>query len=122
VTREILGAFERVVFEHRVAAGQDGLPRLESRVARSYFKTRIPEDHRLVTLARQAAERLGRPMRTKISGGGSDANIFFEQGISLGILGTGMREIHTTREFVRLDDMVRATELLLEIIQLHSAS
>ena len=91
-------------------------------MARSYFKTRIPEDHRLVTLARQAAERLGRPMRTKISGGGSDANIFFEQGISLGILGTGMREIHTTREFVRLDDMVRATELLLEIIQLHSAS
>jgi tripeptide aminopeptidase len=121
LTQEILGAFERVVCEHRATAGQDGLPRLESRVVKNYFKTRIPENHRLVRLARQAAERLGRPMRTKISGGGSDANIFFEHGISLGILGTGMREIHTTREFVRLDDMVRAAELLLEIIQVHSA-
>jgi di/tripeptidase len=33
-----------------------------------------------------------------------------------------MREIHTTREFVRLDDMVRAAELLVEIIQLHAGS
>jgi tripeptide aminopeptidase len=73
----------------------------------------------LVDLAQRAAQRLGRGMRTKISGGGSDANIFFEKGIPLGILGTGMREIHTVREYVRLDDMVRATELLLQIMQLH---
>jgi di/tripeptidase len=33
-----------------------------------------------------------------------------------------MREIHTTREFVRLEDMVRAVELVLEIIQLHAGS
>ena len=59
-------------------------------------------------------------MKTKISGGGSDANIFFEKGIPLGILGTGMREVHTTREFVRLDDMIRATELLVAIIRQHS--
>jgi tripeptide aminopeptidase len=75
----------------------------------------------LVSLAKQAAARRGRSLKTKISGGGSDANIFFEKGIPLGILGTGMREVHTTREFVRLDDMIRAAELLLEIIQLHSA-
>ena len=67
--------------------------------------------------AKRAAASLGRCLQTKITGGGSDANIFFEKGIPLGILGTGMREVHTTREFVRLDDMVRATELLIEIIQ-----
>jgi tripeptide aminopeptidase len=59
-------------------------------------------------------------MSAKKSGGGSDANIFFEKGIPLGILGTGMREIHTLREYVRLEDMVRAVELLLGIIRLHA--
>jgi tripeptide aminopeptidase len=71
-------------------------------------------------LARSAAAKLGRTIRAKISGGGSDANIFFEKGIPLGILGTGMREIHTVREYVRLEDMVRAAELVIEIIRQHS--
>jgi tripeptide aminopeptidase len=122
VTAGIVGAFEQAVAEYRTRAGHDGLPRLEAQVNRSYFRTRIPEDHPVVMLARSAATKLGRPMRTKKSGGGSDANIFFEKGIPLGILGTGMREIHTVREYVRLDDMARAAELLLEIIQLHALS
>jgi tripeptide aminopeptidase len=59
-------------------------------------------------------------MKTKTSGGGADANIFFEKGIMTGVLGTGMRDMHTVRESVGLDDMVRTTELLLEIIRVHS--
>jgi len=31
-----------------------------------------------------------------------------------------MRDMHTVRESVCLDDMVRTTELLLEIIKLHA--
>ncbi|MGE5259011.1 MAG: M20/M25/M40 family metallo-hydrolase [Hyphomicrobiales bacterium] len=119
VTSGILAAFERIVAAEREGRSPDGLPRLETRVERSYSATRIPVEHPLVGLAQRAAQGLGRSLRTKISGGGSDANIFFEKGIPLGILGTGMREIHTVREHVRLDDMIRATELLLEIIRLH---
>jgi tripeptide aminopeptidase len=117
VTDGIIAAFERVVAQHPKTGELDGLPKLEARLERSYSQTHIPEDHALVLRAKRAAASLGRCLKTKISGGGSDANIFFEKGIPLGILGTGMREVHTTREFVRLDDMVRATELLLEIIQ-----
>jgi tripeptide aminopeptidase len=120
VTAGILGAFERVIRADRERHPADDLPRLETHVERSYSGTRIPAEHPLVDLARRAAQRLGRGMRTKISGGGSDANIFFEKGIPLGILGTGMREIHTVREYVRLDDMIRATELLLEILKDHA--
>jgi tripeptide aminopeptidase len=121
LTAGIIAAFERVAAEQRKQAGQhDGLPRVEARVQRSYSRTRIPEDHPLVVLARQAAAKLGRSMKAKISGGGSDANIFFEKGLPLGILGTGMREVHTVREFVRLEDMVRAVQLLVEIIRLHA--
>lgn len=120
LTAGIVGAFEQVVAGNRALAIHDGLPRMEARVERSYFRTCIAEDHPVVTLACRAADRLGRPMKTKKSGGGSDANIFFRKGIQLGILGTGMREIHTLQEYVRLEDMMRATELLLEIIRLHA--
>jgi tripeptide aminopeptidase len=61
-------------------------------------------------------------MVSKTSGGGADANIFFEKGIMTGVLGTGMRDVHTVRETVGLDDMERAAELLLEIIKLHADS
>jgi tripeptide aminopeptidase len=59
-------------------------------------------------------------MIPKITGGGADANIFFSKGIIVGVLGTGMRDMHTTRENIRLDDMVYAAELVSEIIRLHA--
>jgi len=122
VTANIVNTFQRVIAAGRGGEPQNGLPKVETRVERSYSRTRIPEDHLLVDLARRAADRLGRGMRTKISGGGSDANIFFEKGIPLGVLGTGMRKVHSVREHVRLEDMVRAAELLLKIIQEHADS
>jgi tripeptide aminopeptidase len=122
VTADIVSAFERVAAAHRNSQDNDGLPKIEARQQRSYSRTRIPGDHPLVDLARRAADRLGLGMHTKISGGGSDANVFFEKGIPLGILGTGMREVHSVREYVALEDMIRATELLLGIIRLKASA
>jgi tripeptide aminopeptidase len=116
----IIEAFERVVGGYSVLQAENDLPRVETFVDRSYARTCIPEDHPLVILAMQAAAKLGRSMKPKVSGGGSDANIFFEHGIPLGVLGTGMREVHSVREFVRLEDMIRAVELLVEIIRLQA--
>ena len=98
----------------------DGLPRLETSIRQDFPVMNVPEDHRVVTLAKAAARRLGREMTTKTGGGGSDANIFFKHGIVMGILGTGMTDVHSVRESIRLDDMVKSVELLLEIIQTHS--
>ena len=98
----------------------DELPRVEFNIKKDFPRTHIPDDHPLVNLASRAAENLGRKMKTKTTGGGADANIFFEKGIFTGVLGTGMSDMHTVRESVKLDDMVRTAELLLEIIRLHS--
>jgi tripeptide aminopeptidase len=38
----------------------------------------------------------------------------------LGVLGTGMTDMHTLQESVKLADMIATTELLLEIIRLHA--
>ena len=120
-TRKIVRSFERQVSHYKEAfPSDDGLPRLEVEVRQDFSDLKIPDEHPVVALAKEAASSLGREMKTKTSGGGSDANIFFGHGIVTGVLGTGMKDMHTVRESIRLDDMVKSVELLLEIIQLHA--
>jgi tripeptide aminopeptidase len=120
ITNEIVSSFKTVVDSYKKSPVDDGLPRLEVFIDHDFIRTHISDDHPVVTLARKASENLGRKMVTKTTGGGADANIFFEKGIVTGVLGTGMRDMHTVRESIRLEEMVRTTELVLEIIKLHA--
>ena len=120
ITNKIVFSFTEAIENYKKMNANDELPRVEINIKKDFPRTHIPDDHPVIKLATQAAENLGRKMKTKTTGGGADANIFFEKGIFTGVLGTGMRDMHTVRESVKLDDMVRTTELLLEIIRLHS--
>ncbi|OEU45477.1 MAG: peptidase T [Desulfobacterales bacterium S7086C20] len=120
-TDKIIRAFEHEVSVYRETfPSDDGLPRLESQIYQDFPAMNIPEDHMVVDLAREAASNLGSNMEPKTSGGGSDANIFFEHGIVCGILGTGMQDVHTVRESIRLADMVKSVELLVELIEAYT--
>jgi tripeptide aminopeptidase len=119
VTDTIIGAFESIVISSENNSS-DGLPKVDILIEDDFSRTDIPEDHPVVALAQKAAYNLGRKMITKTTGGGADANVFFAKGIVAGVIGTGMRDMHTVRESVKVDDMIRAGELLLEIIRLHS--
>ena len=120
VTSTIAAAFKTAVENYKPKS--DGLPRLEVNIIPEFPQTHVPDDHPMVVLAQKAAKNLGRAIRTKISGGGADANIFFEKGIMTGVLGTGMRDMHTTRESVALEDMEKTAALVLEIIRLHATA
>ena len=122
ITNKIVASFENCVADYRKDGRDRGLPRLEATVEREYSATHISEDHRIVVLARQAAANLGRNMVCKSTGGGSDANIFNEKGITTGVLGTGIKDVHTVEESVRLDDMVKAAELVVEIVRIQAAT
>jgi tripeptide aminopeptidase len=120
-TQKIVRAFESQVADYRAwFPSDDGLPRLDVAVRQDFSVLQIPDEHPVVSLAREAASNLGLKMQVKTSGGGSDANIFFGHGIVTGVLGTGMKDMHTVRESIALDDMVKSAELLLEIVQLHA--
>ena len=99
----------------------DELPRVEVEVASSYPATNIPKDHKVIKLAVKAAENLGRTMEPKTIGGGADANILFGKGLVAGVLGTGMTDVHTLKESIKLSDMENAAVLLLEIVRIHAA-
>lgn len=120
VTQTIVSAFEKAAANNTQASKGEGYPSVDTLVKHDFTRTHIAEDHPVVNLAVKAARNLGREMVCKTTGGGADANVFFQQGIITGVLGTGMQNMHTINESVRLDDMVEAVELLLEILKLHA--
>lgn len=119
-TEEIVNAFETAVDHMKMKCGINGFPYLRYTVTLDFAATCIPDTDPVVVLAKNASSNLGRILKSKMTGGGADANVFFQKGIMTGVLGTGMKDMHSTRESILLDDMVKSAELVLEIIQLHS--
>lgn len=95
------------------------LPDIDIQIQEDFQATCIADDHPVVQIANQAASLLDRNLSIAHSGGGSDANVFFQNGIITGVLGTGMTDIHTVNESILLDDMVKTVELVFTIIILH---
>ncbi len=54
------------------------------------------------------------------SGGGSDANVMNGYGIPTINLGVGYENIHTTSERMPIDELVKATELVIELIRVNN--
>lgn len=92
--------------------------------ARGEFKSEVfypafhlEDDAPVVQLVKQAASNLGLSGETFQSGGGSDANVFNGLGIPTVNLAIGYEDIHTTKERIKQEDIVKITQLLLEIVQ-----
>lgn len=119
-TEYIRACLEKAIVDYKQEKGLEGdLPLLEMDIRLDYPLMNIADSVPVVQLVQRAARNLGRPMESQRSGGGSDANIFNSYGISTVILGTGMQRVHTTEEFIALEDMVQTTELILKMIQIH---
>jgi tripeptide aminopeptidase len=119
-TRHMVEVLEQAAAKYEVTVG--GVTtrgRVESHVTREYFAMDIPDSSRVVQLVYQAAERLGQKVETLASGGGCDANIFNKRGIECANLGTGMRAIHTVKEWLDVKDMYASAEMTLEIMRLN---
>ncbi len=93
--------------------------RVESQVTREYYAMDVPDSSRVVQLVLGAASRMNLEVKTLASGGGCDANIFNKQGIECANLGTGMRAIHTVKEWLDVKDMYASAEMTLEIMRLN---
>jgi tripeptide aminopeptidase len=76
---------------------------------------KLSEDDIVIRTVKAAGQKLGRDLSMVIAGGGSDANIFNDYGLSTAIIATGMNKVHTTEECLDLNDMISLTELLLTI-------
>lgn len=78
---------------------------------------RLPE---AVTLAEEAFKNLGRGCERAIIRGGTDGSQLTEKGLPTPNLSSGQHNIHSVTEFACLDQMIEATEHLVELVRLWS--
>ena len=106
----------RACFEEAAAAHPGA--RVEVQVEAAYDAMAVSDDSAIMRLVAAAAERTGRTITAAGMGGGCDANVLNRRGLEVVNLGTGMRDIHTTAEWLRVSDMVAAAEVTLAVIEL----
>ncbi len=109
------GALIRKVCE-AVAAGEPRA-KITCEITKQYRNMRywLEDDMRPVEIARSAAEALGIVHFSSPTRGGTDGSRLTELGVPTPNLFTGMQNIHGPLEWVSLQDMQCATELLVEI-------
>lgn len=91
---------------------------VEARVLRDYNRMNLGEDAPVVRWIQAASHTAGADVRCQKTGGGCDANVFNTHGFSIANLGTGMRDIHTTNEYLLLDEFVQTAQVVLSMLQL----
>lgn len=89
----------------------------EVKVEIMYPSYRFTDQDKVVQVAKRAIRRIGRTPRLLESGGGSDANIFAGYGIPTVNLAIGYENIHTKSERIPLEELYKAAELVVAIIQ-----
>jgi len=109
----------RTCFEEAAAAFPGAS--VEFHVQGEYEPMVVSDDAPIMRRLFAAAKRTGRTIASAGMGGGCDANILNRRGLQVVNLGTGMREIHTTAEWLKVGDMVAAAEVTLAAIELSSS-
>jgi tripeptide aminopeptidase len=92
--------------------------RVEAHVSRDYNKMNLDEDAPVVRWVMAAAQSVDAKISCAKTGGGCDANVFNSQGRCIANLGTGMRDIHTTHEYLLLDEFTQTARVVLSMLQM----
>ena len=118
-TSTIISAFQNVVKEWPVAPEVgDNHPWVDIDIQLEYPAMSLHDNDPVLTRIRKAGLLAGRNLEFLVAGGGSDANILNSYGLPTAIVATGMNNVHTTEEYLDLNDVVSLTELLYAIVML----
>ncbi len=90
--------------------------KLDQILAYEGFKFREDED--IIRTVEQAVQAIGITPRLEETRGGSHSNIYNQNGVKAVTLSTGMEELHSTKEYIKLDDLENTTRLILKLIEL----
>ncbi len=106
-TNAMVRALERAAKRHHA--------QVDVRVTRAYNQFRFKPRDEVVRRIGDALERVGRTPKLEASGGGSDANVFNAHGIAAVPVSVGYQKIHTTDEFVPIEELVKSAQLVVEL-------
>ncbi|HAT72230.1 MAG TPA: peptidase T [Elusimicrobia bacterium] len=116
-TRHMEDCLKRAVKKIKIRAdGKLVTPRYEFLIEQKFPHLRIDKANPVLALISAALRDEGLKMKPSASGGGTDANILYGHGIKAPILSTGMRDVHTTHEYLDLKDFYACARLTLKVI------
>ncbi len=119
-TRHMLECLEAAAGRHALDLdGKKFRARVENKIERDYDQMNVPENAPIVQLVYAAGKILNVEVKTQATGGGCDANILNQKGLEVANLGTGMRDIHTVKEWLDLKDLYLSAEMVLEILRIN---
>lgn len=99
----------------RVTEGTGAEFRLDSTIDLVAYK--VEEDAQVVKHFTGACDSLGIDWKLTSTFGGSDNNNFVRKGIPGLVLSCGMYEVHSVREYARIEDLELGAELVAELIR-----
>lgn len=102
---------QHMIDTFQAAADKHGAT-VEIESTRAYDGFVIADDHPHIEQVKASFSAIGAEPITKATGGGSDANNFNKLGLTTVNISTGMSKVHTTEEFIAIDDMVKVTEFV----------
>ncbi len=115
LSREKLDGLTRKLQDHFINSVTEGGGQGEVKVSFLYPQVSLQTDDEVVKLAAAAIESIGLPLKLMATGGGSDASIINAH-IPCVNLGIGMQDVHTTREYILIKDLLDDVRLILAII------
>jgi len=121
-TAHMRECFQKAAEKYSVEVkGQKITGRVEEKIWRDYDRMHVAESSPIVQSVLQAAKKLSFRVETKATGGGCDANVFNQKGITVANLGTGMHNIHTVKEWLSIAEATQAAEIVLETVRHYGA-
>lgn len=117
-TRHMEDCLKRAVRRVKVRDGGKLLtPRYEFLVEQKFPNLRIDRRNPVLPLVAAALKEEGIKMKPSASGGGTDSNILYGHGIKAPVLATGMRDVHTTHEYLDLKDFFACARLTMRVLE-----
>jgi len=117
-TRHMEDCLKRAVKKIKVRDGGKLItPRYEFSLEQKFPNLRIDKTNPVLPLIAAAMLEEGLKIKPSASGGGTDSNILYGHGIKAPVLSTGMRDVHTTHEYLDLKDFFACARLTLRILE-----
>ncbi|HAS63579.1 MAG TPA: peptidase M20 [Vibrio sp.] len=102
---------DHMIETFQTAAAKHGAE-VEIESTRAYNAFVLDDAHPHIEQVKASFSAIGAEPNTKATGGGSDANNFNKLGLTTVNISTGMAKVHTTEEYIAIDDMVKVTEFV----------
>jgi tripeptide aminopeptidase len=95
-----------------------GAVSIETTFEKLYDGFAIDRDSDFIRLTDAAVRGIGIEPRYEKTNGGSNTNIYNQNGIPSLTLASGMEDLHSTKEYIRIDDLENLTKLILKLAEL----